>query len=167
MNTEYAVGNLRIHFESRARRRWLVVLVYAILVVFDLVWIPVQGQAWFLAHAPWLAAGLLALIVVLAIIFSWLNDDLHRPGDERETHRREHAYARAYRPLGFFFLAALFAGTLFAGPHPLPYLGSPMVRSFLIQSPSVFLWAAGIVYIILPQAILLWTEPDMEPEAHS
>ena len=34
MKTEYAVGNIRIHFESRARRRWFVSLVYAVLLVY-------------------------------------------------------------------------------------------------------------------------------------
>ena len=164
MNTEYAVGNIRVHFESRTRRRWLVALVYAVLAAFDFVWIPAQGQAWFLEHAPWLVCGLLVLIVVLAIVFSWLTDDMHTPGDERETHRREHAYAKAYRALGYFLLAAFMAGSFFSGPHPITLLLPLAIRGFLVQSPFVLLMAAGIAYTTLPQAILLWTEPDMEPE---
>lgn len=38
MNTEYAVGNIRIRFESRARRRWFVALLYALLAQAILLW---------------------------------------------------------------------------------------------------------------------------------
>ena len=37
MNSEYAVGNIRIHFESRVRRRWFVTLCYAVFAIADLV----------------------------------------------------------------------------------------------------------------------------------
>ena len=37
MNTEYAVGKIRIGFASQARRRWFVGLVYAVLAAYDLV----------------------------------------------------------------------------------------------------------------------------------
>ena len=36
MNTEYAVGNIRIRFASQARRRWFVALVYAALACVHL-----------------------------------------------------------------------------------------------------------------------------------
>lgn len=162
MNTEYSVGNFRIRFESRARRRWLVGLVYAILAVYDLAWVPVQGRAWLVDRAAWLAWGLLILIVALMIVFTWLTDDMRREGDERETHRREHAYARAYRVQGSFVVAAFLASCLIQGPNPItPHL-PPVARAYLLQLPLVLLTATGIVYITLPQAILLWTEPDME-----
>jgi hypothetical protein len=38
------------------------------------------------------------------------------------------------------------------------------LRGCLMQLPSIILWATGILYFTLPQAILLWTEPDMEQE---
>jgi hypothetical protein len=36
------------------------------------------------------------------------------------------------------------------------------LRGYLTQLPSIILWATGILYVTLPQAILLWTEPDMD-----
>jgi hypothetical protein len=40
----------------------------------------------------------------------------------------------------------------------------PAVRAFVDRLPFGLLIAAGILYYTLPQAILLWTEPDMEGE---
>ncbi len=162
MNTEYSVGKLRVHFESRMRRRWLVVLVYAILAVYDVAWIPVQGRDWLVKHAGWFVSGLLVLIVALMIVFTWLTDDMRKSGDERETHRREHAYAKAYRPLGLFVLAAFLASVLLQGPNSIAPLLSHAVKALLLQLPLILLVAAGILYFTLPQAILLWTEPDMD-----
>jgi len=160
MNTEYAVGNIRIRFESRARRRWFVALVYAVLALF-VVNCTGQSRDWLAKHAPWYVCGLGVLIVALMIVFTWLTDDIRRRGDERETHRREHAYAVAYRVLGTFLVAALFA-TYFRGPNPITPLLSPSLRAFLMELPYMFLFDTGILYVTLPQAILLWTEPDME-----
>jgi hypothetical protein len=162
MNTEYAVGKLRIRFESRTRRRWLVALVYAILAVYDLAWIPMQGRRWLVEHAGWFVCGLLVLIVALMIIFTWLTDDMRTRGDERETHRREHAYAKAYRPLGLFVLAAFLATVLLQGANSTAPLLPQAVKALILQLPLVLLVAAGILYFTLPQAILLWTEPDMD-----
>jgi hypothetical protein len=37
-----------------------------------------------------------------------------------------------------------------------------VVRSFLAQLPTFLTMTAFLLYLTLPQAILLWTEPDME-----
>ena len=67
MNTDYAVGNFRIRFESRARRRWFVALVYTALVVFMLA-------ALFLSHkdatGAWFTASCGIMYIALWIIFS-------------------------------------------------------------------------------------------------
>ncbi|HZP05113.1 MAG TPA: hypothetical protein VFB43_09445 [Terracidiphilus sp.] len=162
MNTEYAVGNIRIHFESRARRRWLVALVYAILAVYDFAWVPVQGRDWLIRHAGWFVSGLLILIVALMIVFTWLTDGMRKTGDERETHRREHAYAKAYRPLGLFVVGAFCASVLLQGPNAITPLLPQAMKPLLLQLPLILLVAAGILYFTLPQAVLLWTEPDMD-----
>jgi hypothetical protein len=169
MNTEYAIGNIHLHFESRARRRGLVVLVYAFLAVFDLAafdmaWIPAQGRSWFLTHSAWLVCGLLIFIVPLLLVFTWLTDDTRRRGDERETHRREHAYAAAYRVLVNFLVAGFLASCLLQGSNPITPLLPPAARTHLAQLPLVLLTATFLVYVSLPQAILLWTEPDLEVE---
>ncbi len=39
------------------------------------------------------------------------------------------------------------------------------MRAFLIHLPQMLIVATFILYLTLPQAILLWTEPDLEPES--
>lgn len=163
MNTEYAVGNIRIHFESRARRRWFVALVYAMLAVFSVIWFPPQSHHYSVEQVGFLLSGLLIPAVALLIVFTWLTDGMRKRGDERETQRREHAYARAYRALGGFLVAALIAG-YFKGSGPLTPVSTPAAPAFLMRLPYILLVATGVLYFTLPQAILLWTEPDMDAE---
>lgn len=164
MKTEYTVGNLRIGFESRARRRWFVVLAYAVLAAFDVVWGIFQSHGVLSGHEGWIISWGLILAVALLLVFSWLTGDMRVRGDERETHRREHAYSSAYPVLGYFLIGALFAG-YFSGPNPITPLMPLAMRPLLTQLPYMLLGAAGIVYVTLPQAILLWSEPDMEADA--
>ena len=166
MNTEYAIGNFRIHFESRKRRRGFVALCYAVFAVSDLVWCFLNPRINPSANPKgntdaWTVAVCLFLSVMLAIVFTGIVGDMRRRGDERETHRREHAYFRAYFVLGNFLVGALIAG-YFRGSNPITPLMPPALREFLVQFPLMLLGAAGILYITLPQAILLWTEPDMD-----
>ena len=166
MSTEYAVGNMRIRFESRARRRWFVALCYAVFAVSDLVWCFLNPKMNPSANpkeatGAWIIAGCMILSVGLVIVFTGIAGDMRAPGDERETHRREHAYFRAYFILGNFLVAALFAG-YFRGPNPITPLAPLVLREVLVQLPPLLLGAAGILYITLPQAILLWSEPDMD-----
>jgi hypothetical protein len=166
MNTEYAVGNMRIRFESRARRRWFVALCYAVFAVSDLVWCFLNPKMNPSANpkeatGAWIIATCMILSVALVIVFTGIAGDMRARGDERETHRREHAYFRAYFILGNFLVGALFAG-YFRGPNPITPLVPLVLREVLVQLPPLLLGAAGILYITLPQAILLWSEPDMD-----
>jgi protein-S-isoprenylcysteine O-methyltransferase Ste14 len=163
VKTDYTIGNIRIRFESRSRRRWFVVLVYAVLGLFDVEGLSVPNQQWLSQHAGsgWIVGGCMTLIGALMIVFSWLTSDMRTRGDERETHRREHAYASAYPVLGYFLIGALFAG-YFSGLNPVTPLPAPSLQAFLKQLPYMLLGATGILYVTLPQTILLWTEPDME-----
>ncbi len=165
MNTECAVGNIRIHFESRARRRWLVVLFYAMVAAF--------GFAPFSAHpnalTVWIVSGFGALFVVVFLSFTWIAGDPRIRGDERETHRRDHAHYVAYRMLLYGFSSVLLYY----------FVAIPIARVFLEANPSALLLrvvlsgslrqvflilAICFLFASLPQAVLLWTEPDMEPE---
>ncbi len=165
MKTEYAVGNIRIHFESRARRRWFVALVYAVLLVyatlaaFEITQRSLNGKV--TTTTEWIVAGCGILFVALLIVFTWLAGDQRARGDEREMHRREHAHFRAYYFLGYGILTALFA-SFFADPNPITPLLPLVLRTFLIKLPQMLLMDTIFIYITLPQAILLWTEPDME-----
>ena len=161
MKTEYAVGNIRIHFESRARRRWFVALVYAVLAAFELAGFFVRAK---ITASPWIDAGCAILFVALFIVFMGVAGDMRARGDEREMHRRDHAHFKAYR-LFFYILAGAFVGAIFAGYFGGPNLIAPLVplalRRFLVK-PIFLTVAAFLLYATLPQAILLWTEPDME-----
>ena len=167
MNTEYAVGNIRIRFESRARRRWFVALVYTVLAVFFLGVLLLNKEE---AAGAWIRVGCGILFVGLFVVFTWIAGDMRRRGDEREMRRRDHAHFMAYRvfayPLVGSVLIALFAG-YFGGPNLIMTLAPLALRGFLMQLPNVLVMATVLLYATLPQAILLWTEPDMDvaPEA--
>jgi hypothetical protein len=168
MNSEYAVGNIRIHFESRVRRRWFVTLCYAVFAIADLVLNflgPKLNQGIDLnlkaATGAWIICVSGVLFVALLSVLTWLAGDMRARGDERETHRRDHAHYVSYYSLGYGLIAALFAA-YFRGPNPVTPLLPLGLREFLIQLPNIMLVATGILYITLPQAILLWTEPDLE-----
>jgi hypothetical protein len=162
MNTEYAVGNIRLHFEPRARRRWFVALCYAVFAVSDVAWCLLNLKLSHPSFNPWIMVGCIVVGVLLWIVFTGVAGNMRARGDERETHRREHAYFRAYFVLGIFLSSAFLAEFLFRGPNPIRSLSPLVLRGFLLQLPFLLLGAAGIVYLTLPQAILLWTEPDME-----
>jgi hypothetical protein len=164
MNTEYSIGNLRIHFESRARRRWFVALFYAVVAGL--------GFAPFSAHpntlSVWIVGGYGVVFAAFLIVFTWIAGDPRIRGDEREMHRRDHAHYVAYRILLYGYLA-LFSYYFVAIPaarylwesHP-----STLFLRVVLSGSSlgqVFLFiAASLLFSSLPQAVLLWTEPDME-----
>jgi hypothetical protein len=76
----------------------------------------------------------------LGSAMGWLND-------ERDLHRRDRAHFYAYR----FVLAILLFGWVLAG------------KPFQDPRASQILMLGGIVLgLTLPQALLLWIEPDME-----
>jgi len=167
MNTEYAVGNIRVRFESRIRRRWLVVLFYAVVAAFDLAARTIDTTG------PWIFIGWGILFAALFIVFSWLVDNARTREDEREMHRRDHAHYVAYRSLLYCFLVGfLLYGVVlfplyahyFKGPETFPSM--PLLplalRGFLMQLQRFLLVAVCMLFITLTQAILLWTETDMD-----
>lgn len=162
MNTEYAVGKIRIRFESRARRRWLVMLFYAVLAALGVVWSSMQSHSRPSFPMAWIDIGLGILMVALFVVLTWLSGDIRMFGDERETNRREHAYAVAYRVLGGFTLTAVLLASSVWGPNPVTPFLPPAARLVFTRLPLILLLMISLLFITLPQAILLWTEPDME-----
>lgn len=159
MNTEYAIGKIRIPFASQARRRWFVGLFYAAEAVVCLAWCSFNNPKE--AIDAWILSGCMFLLVGMVIIFTGIAGDMRSRGDERETHRRDHAHYLAYRALTYVVLGAFLAGS-FRGPNTLRTLNAAAVRVGMVQWPQVLLMAVFLLYISLPQAILLWTEPDMD-----
>jgi hypothetical protein len=83
-------------------------------------------------------------------------------GDERELHRRDHAYFMAYKWWDLTLVPALVAvGLKNNSFYP---TWDPVVRGLIDRLPVGLLAGAVVLYYTLPQVILLWTEPDMEPQ---
>jgi amino acid transporter len=158
MNPDYVVGNFRIHFASQKRRRRFVVLVYTVLGLLDLAFFiyPTRDAA-----SAWTVAVSMIVVVVLIVVFTGVVGDMRFQGDERENYRRDHAHYLAYYRLGSGLVAALICSSLVHSPQITSHL-SVAVREHLEHLPTVMLVGTGILYMTLPQAILLWTEPDME-----
>jgi len=85
--------------------------------------------------------------------------------DEREVHRRDSAHEAAYRRLGMVIILTFMVAYFKNSAFPLLLkLGILVSASFFDGSIYGMLIASFILFLSLPQAILLWTEPDMEAE---
>jgi hypothetical protein len=162
MKTEFVLFGKNLNMATRARRRWLVAVVYTCLALFVVAWFYNYSNS-FYGYAKTLPGWCLILAALPIVAFSSIAGDMRAHGDERETHRRQHAYCIAYRFLGSVLAAALIAA-YFRGPNPITPLMFPALQAILYELPYALLMAAGILYITLPQTILLWTEPDMEQQ---
>ncbi len=157
MRSELFFLGMRINIASRSHRRWLVVAIFAGFAALLVSWFVFYGT-------------LAVLLIFLAFtrLCRFLGGRSYRGGllpsfdggDERELIRRYRAHYVTYEYLDLAFLPALVAAIFKANPHNLP--ANPALRIFFGQLPYGLLVAAGILYYTLPQAMLLWTEPDME-----
>lgn len=161
MNTELAVFGVRMKMESRTRRRQFVALFYAAMTVICFAWCSFDPKQ---ITGTWILCAGMILGTALAIVFSGISGDMRVRGDEREMHRREQAHLQAYSLFGKLIAAALIANVCFRGRNPIAPLLPLALRGGMVDWPSALLMAAGLLYLTLPQAILLWTEPDMETD---
>jgi hypothetical protein len=156
MKTDFVFWGMRINVASQARRRWLLALIYAGFAA--LIFASLCGYA--------------NLLLLLGFVFvaRFLGGRNYKgglipafmSGDEREQHRRDHAYFLAYWWWDLALVPAFLAVALKNISYPAAW--NPALRLFLDHLPYGLFVAAGILYYTLPQAILLWTEPDMEAE---
>lgn len=94
-----------------------------------------------------------------------LADDRQFRSDEREVGQRDKAHQAAYRYLGAIVIITLMIACLkYAGIPLLQWYGIKLSAEFLDQIIYGLLIASVVLLITLPQAILLWTEPDIEEE---
>jgi cytochrome b561 len=155
MNTQLKVLGKRLNMAPRVHRRWLVVAMYAIFAA-----ILEAGWTYDAARGPaWCLLGSVPLVLILVNLVGRSNE----AKDERESGRWDHAYARAYPWLGYCLVFALFASGLAKKLAQFSSSTSPALHAFEAQLPYMMVMATGVLYVTLPQAILLWTEPDMEP----
>ena len=160
-----------IPLQSRRKRRLIVVAYYLLVIVFPL---------FIFGGAHWLTTALVSQTFILGSLLGGLKsqgpvkrfegedyDSLpdqtvtlnlsgldRRPGvtrlDEREVHQRDHAHYRAYAIVRLVLAAATAACWL------LMDRGYNWPQHWM----PVLLWTLLIFVLSLPQAILLWTEPD-------
>lgn len=177
MNTQLAFVGRRINMAPRTHRRWLVALIYLISTVLIVAWAwfsryaagsvaydpttPSAASDWFSRYAAFFAAGCTIAVVVLYLLILHLVGGPGEATDEREKRRWDQVRARAYPWLGCALMLALFTWPLHANVNATLH---PELHGILHQLPYGILMAAGILYMTLPQAILLWTEPDMDSD---
>jgi hypothetical protein len=181
---------MRFNMSRRASRRTLVVLIYAAFAAL-------MAASWFLDHWRMSGMYFLfsyALLVSWFVLGGYTGAGLVRPfgakatqgkaepppgqllqlevnasspkkpeslEDEREGRRRDHAHYQAFQ---CFAIALLFLCIL-ANPRLVGWLHLTADR--ILDLLHGGLLAALMLALSLPQAILLWTEPDMETEAEA
>jgi hypothetical protein len=85
--------------------------------------------------------------------------------DEREVRLRDKAHESAYRRLGaVVIITSMIAFLKYAATPQLQEYGIDLPPAVFDQAIYGLLIASLILFITLPQAILLWTEPDIEEE---
>jgi len=189
MRAELDLMGKRIDMAPRARRRTLVVILYASLVL-------IMGACWFGDRWHTSAAYLILLTIPVNRLFlgGFYFGGLIKPfsgkpprrntapppylflalrvykaepeeneyrNDERELAQRNSAFYLAYTPITVF-IALLWLLMNFRDHIP------RLLERFSVPVDSLLYGlatAAAIAAVTLPQAILLWTEPDMEEEA--
>jgi hypothetical protein len=189
MRAELVLLGSHIDMAPRARRRSLVVTIYLVFTVLLLaVWLT---DSWNLGvYAVWVE--ILACRFFLGgyayggLVKSFINKpprrseapppymllklNMYRPeptmestylNDERELHQRDYAHYRAYQILMLGMLIPVFAGPLhdyLTRTHRMPPV--PITIEHFYYGVSLI---GFLLFMTLPQVILLWTEPDMEP----
>jgi len=189
MRAELVFMGRRVDMARRARRRGLVVAIYAGLVLL------IVGS-WFLDH--WRVTTAYLLFATIAVNRLFLRGQyfgglikpfkgkpprrvfgelsfafplvlklgLYRPepdesefrNDERETHQRDRAHYLAYAPLSLG-LCLLWLASDWSLHTPKLLTWIPMEQELVVPG---LIQVLLVMFLTLPQAILLWTEPDME-----
>jgi hypothetical protein len=187
MNAELIVFGRRVDMAQRRRRRLLVVAVYAALgVLMAVLWYFThwRGTGVYLFWAALLACRLFlggyykgglvkpfktprpekwsmpsgVLELKLRVYLPAVGDEESAwRNDERELHQRDHAHYLAYQALGIAVVIPWFLASL-------RVLRANFFGMSAMTADQVYyalLMIALLLFLTLPQAILLWTEPDM------
>jgi MFS family permease len=147
---------------SRRRRRWSVVALYGSYVLIcasaaitaNLTTRPAYAVALALLLAGVAAAGY-GVFTLMGRTFVNAPNIRDAALDERQRARRNDALARAYPVIGIFMALCLAYMMICDDVWP-------RLRNFTVI--EALFWAAFLLAISLPSAIIAWTEPDPLPE---
>jgi hypothetical protein len=187
MRAELVLMGKRVDMARQARRRWLAVAIYVALALLIaglwyfthwrgslvfIVWALLLACRLFLGgyyrgglvkpfsephpRAPQMPSPLLA--IGLRVYNSLPEDDRAFLNDEREVHQRDRAHYVAYQAIGVAVMVQAFLASIRV--HHLS------LQAWMGIAADEFYCGLAVVtltmFLTLPQAILLWTEPDME-----
>jgi hypothetical protein len=191
MRAELVLLGRRVDMAQRARRRALVVLIYAgLAALFVGMWFADHWHStgtyvfWaamlacrlflggyysgglikpFTGKGPRSSAMATPLQLLQLRLYRTLPDEDGRAyqNDERELHQRDRAHYQAYQVVGIAVVVAWIVA----------YMGmlKPVWLAWIPMTPYQMFYGSTLVtlmiFLTLPQCILLWTEPDMEEEA--
>jgi hypothetical protein len=189
MNAELVFFGRRVSMAPRNRRRILVALIYLFLAgmlvaaysfaawrAFSpyVIWSVIIACRLFLGgYAPGglvkpfngkapkqfeMPSPLLALRLRLYPAIPGADGEAYR-SDERELSQRDSAHYRAYQVLGASIVVPWFVLSLLGDPKLFGWSAATVDHLC-----AVLLLAILALFFTLPQAILLWSEPDMESE---
>lgn len=190
MNAELVLFGKRVDMANRRRRRTLVILLYASLAVlmaacwFLTHWRGTGAYVFFAALIAcrlflggYYSGGLvkpfngrpprqsqmppsflaLKLHVYQPVLAA---DETSYRNDERELHQRDRSHYLAYQAVIFpVLLVWLLASFRIANPAIVSWI--PMPADAIYYGLSLI---AVTLFLTLPQAVLLWTEPDMDSD---
>jgi hypothetical protein len=190
MNADIVILGRRISMASQTRRRALVVALYTAMAVLMVVlfistgwrgtggiviWAAIFACRFFLGG--YYAGGLVkpfngkspkqyeqppSLLALKLRVYQPMpaEDDSAWRSDERELHQRDHAHYLAFQAVGVAVCVPMLIASM--------RLIRPSLMSWIPMPPDAMYYGLTLVAIILfltlPQAILLWTEPDMEEQ---
>jgi hypothetical protein len=185
MKAELVVMGKRIDMAPRVRRRMLVGLIYFMLAILMVcLWLLDRWRAsgFFIFYATWLVnQWFLGGYYFGGLIkpfngkgprrradpppFQILTLHEYQPmpakneyrNDERELHQRDRAHYLAYQSM-FFILSGFYLLVMLSGDFR--FLARRPLLAYELFYGLVLV--AIVIVNTLPQAILLWTEPDME-----
>jgi hypothetical protein len=168
MKTDLVLFGKRFDVASRARRRRVVITFYAVFaVILVAAWLSGDdpGGGWFTAAFTILVGPLLGGYLSFNLFGSkgLVDSFATKDSDERALKRRDQAHWLAYRHLGNVVIVAFLVEYL-RHSSLLRYVQAiGMGPAWLERITYDLLQIGYILFLTLPSAILLWTEPDLEP----
>jgi hypothetical protein len=150
---------------SRRNRRLLVVFLYVLIGLLIVLAVQKHISDWTI----WFVVFLVINPLIFGDFLFWgkkyggllkpFHQDPERPNDERELAARDAAHFRAYTKM------VLLLFTLILVPDWVPARYTDRLSPTEILSYArTSLWGLFAVALTLPQAILLWSEPDIDSE---